>query len=258
MARPSSDVDPKALDVAAKPRRRRKRNQPDPHTQLKAGKSAALARALKRPIPPGVLYEREGRTGDPHYVATSVHSDQDIWELQLADAFATRSQSVIRAFMDNLKALCGLEWDEGGGWKPNETEMNATLAMVADVQPRSVAEAALAAQMVAVHLMTMKLSAQALNRGRMIMEQDAALAGKLARTYVMQIEALQGLRGKRRTSRQTITVKKELHQAVHYHDHRGSYENERQPHEPSSAAAGECPTLSGDEPRGKVLRLPSR
>lgn len=136
MARPSSDIDPKAQDVATKFRRRRNRKQPEPRPELKTGEDRALARALKRPIPPGVMYEYDGRNGEGHYAPTSVHSDLNIWHLQLADAFATRSQSVISAFMDNLQRLCGLEWDKGIGWKPNETEMNAALAMVAEANER--------------------------------------------------------------------------------------------------------------------------
>lgn len=255
MRRPPEDIDPKAEDIAINRRRTRHRAKPEPSKALQAEKANARSRALNRPVSPGIMFEHEGEG----YMATSPHSDADLWELQIADAFATRSLSVMRSFIHDLKALCSMAWDRpNGAWKPNETELNSILAMVADVRPRSIAEAALAAQMVAVHLLTMRLAAKALNQGHMVLERDAALTGKLARTYVMQLEALQGIRGKRRTSRQTITVKKELNQSVHYHDHRGSEENERQPHEPTAITTGERGALPCDEPRGRVLRLPSR
>lgn len=255
------DIDPKTEDVGSKPKRRRRRPrvQPEPSAALKAEGVKALARMKKRPSSPGVMWEYEGQEDGGRYLITSPHADLDLWELQIADAFGTRSWSVVRTFTTDLKRLCSQSWDEPNhAWKPNEREMNAALAMVADMKPDNVAQAALAAQMVAVHLMTMRLSQYALNRGGMIMEREAALAGKLARTFVQQIEAMQGLKGKRRSTRQTITVKKELHQSVHYHDHRGSEENERQPHDTTATATGECPALPSNEPRGQVVRLPSR
>lgn len=64
--------------------------------------------------------------------------------------------------------------------------------MVADAQPKTTAEAALVAQSVAVHLVTMRLAKQALNNGGMVMEREAALMGKLARTYTQQMEHCRG------------------------------------------------------------------
>ncbi len=65
----------------------------------------------------------------------------------------------------------------------------------------------------------------------MIVAEDAALAGKLARTFTMQIEALAKLKGKRRSSKQTIIVKQEkhVHNHQHVHVHRGEEENGSQP-----------------------------
>jgi hypothetical protein len=229
--RPPEDIDPKRLDVPTKRRRRRVRARPQPSEALTEGKDKARERALKRPLSPGVMFEPNGVGG---LTVTSPHSDLDLWELQLADAFGTRSQSLMHTFMIQLKGLAPQVWDDGAQiWKPHETELNAALAMVADMKPRNVAEAALAAQMVAVHWMQMRMSAQALNRGCGVLQQDAAIASKLARTYVMQLEAMAKLQGRQKTSRQSIKVRKELHQHVHYHDHRGDEESDGQPHEPS-------------------------
>ena len=255
--RPLEDIDPKREDVLSSPRRRRHRAKPEPSDALKASKSKARLRALRRPLSPGIMFEpNDGGS----YVATSPHSDLDLWELQIADAFGTRSQSVMRSFVADLKALCSKAWDAPNGtWKPNERELNAALAMVADLKPRNTAEAALAAQMIAVHMLTMRLAAQALNRGYMVMEHEAALTGKLARTYATQLEAYHALRGKRRTTRQTITVRKVLHQHVHYHDHLGDAENDGHPHATDAAGVPDkMPSLPSPNSRGQVVPVASR
>lgn len=257
MVRRSSetDIDPKRLDVATSPRRRRKRAQPEPSASLKGEKGKALARALKRPVPPAVMLEPRRGGG---YEAVAPHSDEDLHELMIADAFGTRSHSVMMTFLRQLSYLVGESVDDiTQDWKIDEQAFSAALAIVKAAAPKNEVEACLAAQMVAVHFMQMRLSKRALKWGAINL-QDAAVAAKLARTFVMQTEALQGLKGKRRSSRQTITVRKELHQSIHYHDHRASDENGRQPHETTAAAIGECAKMPGDESRGKVLRLPSR
>lgn len=255
------DIDPKSEDIAKKRRRARRRHKPDPSPALAAEKAKVLARALKRPLSPGIMYEPKGRG---HYLVTAPHSDLSLWELQIADAFGTRSQSVMRHFVRDLRNLCGRVWDEAnGGWKPKEYELNAILAMVADLRPRNTSEAGLAAQLVAIHLLTMRMAAQALNGGHIVMEREAALTGKLARTYAMQLETYQGLRGKRRTTRQTIKVTKDLHQHVHYHDHREGDENERQSHERRRAAnAGKSAivdkraALPSPDEGGRIVPMP--
>jgi len=253
--RPPEDIDPRGEDVAAKPRKRRHRSKPEPLPQLKASKGKALSRAQKRPLSPAVMFEREG----DHYAIHAPHSDADLWELTLADAFATRSMSVIRSFTGELKGLCRQVYDDqDAAWKPNETELNAILAMVASAQPKTTAEAALVAQSVAVHLLTMRLAAQALNSGGMVLDRDAALVGKLARTYAMQMDQLQAMKGKRRTARQSIKVTKDLHQHVHYHDERGAGGTGRQPHDAGASEPAQCAALPSPEPSGQVVRLPCR
>lgn len=253
--RPPEDIDPRIEDVGTKPRKRRHRNKPEPSPQLAAGKDKARSRAMKRPVAPAVMFERVG----DHYAIQPPHSDPDLWELMLADAFATRSMSVIRSFVSELKGLCSRVYDDQEhAWKPNEQELNAILAMVASAQPKTTAEAALVAQSVLVHLLTMRLGAQALNRGAMVAERDAALVGKLSRTYAMQMDQLQAMQGKRRTSRQSIKVSKELHQHVHYHDARGAGETGNQAHDANAGITAGCASLPSPEQGGQVLRLPSR
>ena len=251
-----TDIDPKRLHVGTGKRKRRKsRDLPDPPEYVKAEQPAAPSRVKRRPLSPGVMLEP--RDGDePGWEITSPHSDQEFWELQLADAFGTRSLSVIQTFMRDLKALTRQDWDaDAQQWKADERALNAALAMVADHKPRNTAEAALLAQMVAVHWMQMRLSARALSGGALIYEKEAALAGKLARTYAMQLEALRALRGGKRPTRQTIIVRRENH--VHYHDHRdgGVAGNGRRPLEPPAAITGDCEEVRSNDEGADIVPL---
>jgi hypothetical protein len=249
------DIDPKREDVATKPRRRRHRLKPDPNPALVAAKAKLHSQALRRPLPPAIMFEREGAG----YVHTGSHNDEDLWDLQIANAFGTRSLSVMREFLSQLNALCSKAWDESdGAWKPNESELSAILAMIVDLKPRNSVEAAMAAQLVLLHLMTMGLGAQAINHRGMVMERDAALAGKLASRFGSLMEIYQGLRGKRRSTRQTITVQKELHQSVHYHDHRGAKNADGQSHASPTEQPPQLPQVLCDNSGGQVVRLPSR
>ena len=247
-------IDPAKVDVAAMPKRRRKaRNRPEPAPELRKWEAEAEARMFKRPYPPNIMFEPAG-FDEEHW--TSPHSDEGLWTLQLGAAFGTRSLAVLATFMDQLEALCGRNiWDEEARqWRLDENEFSAALAMVNSIKPRNEMEAALAAQMVAVHLMTMKATARALKYDDDT--KTAAVAGKLARTFVMQLEALHAIKGKRRTTRQTIKVSKELHQHVHYH--RGEDGNGRQPHGPSAEIIDGRAALPSPQPGGDAVPLPSR
>ncbi len=243
--------DPAKLDVAAKPRRkRRKRNRPEPAAELREWELAAEKRAFARPYPPGIMLEPASRDKE-HW--TAPHSDSDLWTLQLADAFGTRSQAVIATFLGQLEALCGQShWDDATmQWRLDENQFSAMLAVVNSVKPRNEMEAALAAQMVAIHLLTMKIAARAIRDD--YDTRTAATAGKLARTFTLQLESLQSMRGRNRTTRQSITVRKELHQHVHHH--RGEGESEGQPHGPHPTVVDECATLPSPKPRGQSVSL---
>lgn len=249
---PSGRINPATLDVAEKPRgNRRVRNRREPAAELRDQEMAARKRALARPYPPGIMLEL---AGDGQERWTAPHSDQDLWFLQLADAFATRSQAVISTFLTQLEALCGKShWDEEAEqWRLDENQFSGALALVSSLKPRNEMEAALAAQMVAIHLLTMKTTAFAIQH-----EYDtrtAATAGKLARTFALQMQSFDALRRKNRTARQLITVRKDLHQHVHYH--RGGQQSEGQPHAPAATIVDECPPLPRSQQRGKPLPLP--
>ncbi len=212
------DIDPAQVDVATdpkpktKPRRRKLQKMP---AMLEPWAKKAKARMDKRPASPGVMMEPRGDLGD--FQAMAPHDNHEVWALQIHDAFGTRSPSTVTVFMEQLRALCGESWnDERKAWQPSETELNAALNFINSNQPRNEAEAALAAQMLAVHFMTMRLSAQALRTGD---ARTASIAAKLARTYAAQMATLQLTRGKRRSTRQHITVKHEKHIHTHQHQH---------------------------------------
>jgi len=151
----SGRIDPAKLDAAAMPKRkRRKRNRREPAPELRDWEKAAEARAHARPYPPGIMLEPAGFDQE-HW--TAPHNDPDLWTLQLAEAFGTRSMAVISTFMRQLEALCRpTDWDESARqWRLDEHEFSALLAIVNTAKPRNELEAAQVAQMVAVHLMTM-------------------------------------------------------------------------------------------------------
>lgn len=242
MARPKSDLDLRKLHIDGGIKRSRKdRKKPDPPANLKAGEAEARAFADTLALMPGVIVEDRS----DHWEMMAPHNDEELWLLQLVQAFGTRSISLIRTFLQQLARLCPQDWDKDRqAWKSNETQWNALLALVADWKPENSAQAALAAQMAATHLMTMKLSEQALNRGHMVMPLDAALASKLTRTFAIQCETMLALKGRSRTTEQSIHITKETHQHVHQHIHEGGGgENGNQPHQARTATASECPAL---------------
>jgi hypothetical protein len=171
------------------------------------------------------------------YRLASPHRDTEAWQAMVCDAFGTRSEANALTFLNQLVVLCEQNWhaDEAGGgeWCPDECQLNMILNMIAGIQPRNEMEAALAAQMVAVHMMVMGVSARALQTYACADPRMAAVAAKLARTFAIQNETLFKLRG-RRTSRQSISVshEKHVHQHHHVHVHRGEEENGGQPHAP--------------------------
>jgi hypothetical protein len=147
------------------------------------------------------------------YRLASPHRDLEAWEVQICDAFGTRSFSTMSVFLDQLVRICPTVRNEDGERVPDELYLNAALNIVSGVRPRNEIEAALAGQMVAVHFMMMQTTEQAIGRNWPD-TQTMAIAGKLARTFSMQCDSLAKLKGK--TGRQRITVRSDRH----YHDHK--------------------------------------
>lgn len=249
-------VDPETADLAERPKRQA-RNRPNPSPELRAWERDAERRMYKRPFPPNVILEPAGM--DKEYW-TSAHSDPSLWQLQLADAFGTRSAAVVDFFFGQLHELCGRGiWDEEAQqWRVSETDFSAMLAIINSHRPRNESEAMLAAQMVAVHLLTMKVAERAIrwpNETRTVSN-----VAKLANAFSQQMETMQALKGRTRSTRQSIKVSKELHQHVHYHDHRGGKKKHGRPHERGDDTAtginDERPALPRADAGGNVVPLP--
>lgn len=231
---------------------------------LEPAVAEAKARHRQRHANPGVAVEVE-KTSKTGYVLASPHSDTDAWQAMICDALGTRSDATAQTFLSQLTELCTPSWrpaedpDGPGEWCPDERELNFILNFVAGVRPRNEMEAALAAQMVGVHLVQMRLLARTLGSGYVVAE-DAAVLSKLARTFVTQIEAMAKLKGGK-TSRQKITVKHEKHVHTHQHVHieGGASENGSQAHGTRDAGAVQLegrPALPSPDSSGVVVPMP--
>jgi hypothetical protein len=204
-----------------------------------AGK--AKARLRRRHANPGVAVELE--KGEEGYRLASPHRDHEAWEAMICDALGTRSIATAKTFVHSLVQLCSQTFKSSGSkageWCPDETELNIVLNIATSIKPRNEIEAALAAQMTAVHMMTMKTAAQALE-GWGTDPRAAALSAKLARTFTLLWEALMRHRGRGRTVRQNITVshEKHIHQHQHVHLEGGGSKNGSQACEPSDSRNG--------------------
>lgn len=253
-------------------RRRRDEEKPPMPENLEPILARAEKRMPARILNPGVAVEVE-KPSSYAYRIVSPHSDGQAWFTMVMDAIGTGSASVADAFLYQLSELCAQRWHpaqaEGEVPErcPDERELNMALAMVASQKPRNEMEAALAASMVAVHLLTMKTAAAAL-APYTIDVRTAATAGKLARTFAILTEAMAKQKG-RRTARQSIKVSHEKHIHQHHHQHihvdQGSADFGGQPHVSGdsgvqkygrTAQPAGCPALRSEDPAGNVLPLP--
>ncbi len=225
---------------------------------LEAQAVQARARHKGRRANPGVALEVE-KTTEFGYRLASPHSDTEAWQAMICDALGTRSEATALTFLNHLVQLCELDWhpdDQNGGgeWVPDECQLNMILNLVSSIRPKNEMQAALAAQMVAVHLMMMEVSQRCLRTYKCADPHLLSAASKLARTFAIQSETLAKLQG-RKTSRQKITVSYERHDHQHVHVHRGEEEIGGQPH----AKEGDAPVapLLSQDAAGKPVSLSS-
>src|SRR6476659_5070208 len=116
----------------------------------------AIGRHLKRSGTPPLKVTMEN--GRWWFESPYAAENEDHWVALLFDAFGTRSQATFRTFMCQLAELCSTDWNKAEeAWHPSEDELIAAVQIVRSTKPRNEAEACLAAQMVAVHAMQMKL-----------------------------------------------------------------------------------------------------
>lgn len=176
--------------------------------------ASARQRHEARPASPGVVFE-ERKAG--RWRIGSPHADREAWEVMICDAFGTRSHSTMWTFLDQLRELMG-EYHDGERWVPDEFAVNAALNIINAAQPENEIQAALAAQMVAVHFLTMR-AAQRHGASVMVNDRDVAMVSKLARTFAMQAETLGRLQGKVKTQEITVRYEKHIHHHAHTHLH---------------------------------------
>ncbi len=213
-------------------------SRPPMPTALAAHIPEAEHRTLQRPLNPGVAVDERPGT----LVFTSIHANYRGWERQIADAFGSNSQSIAQMFLRQLSELCSREWQRDR-WEPDQVELNALLGIINSIRPENELQAALAAQMIAVHFATMKLAAQTL-RGGCVDKLSANTMARLASTYASQCEALDRLKGRR--GRQEINVRYERHDHKHVHLEGGGAETGDQPHAPREITRRGEPVPDGE------------
>lgn len=143
--------------------------------------------------------------------------DKDRWWAMFFDMLGTRQAAVVDMFFDTLSKLVGSTYDDAEkSWVPNRDELRAVFGMIQSMKPRNSAEAALAAQLVALHLNQLKLASGIANWSGSDARTVAVMA-RITRAYADGLLTLQRLKGKGRTSKQVIRV--ETHKHVHHHQH---------------------------------------
>lgn len=222
----------KAGYVGVKPKRKRvfamqeskRRRLPDIPLNLREEVEAARARTKARPASPGVsVYTR----GDGSHFIDSPHRDLDAWEVQICDAFGTRSHSVMWTFLDQFAQLCrsNMRASEvpGGEWTrvPDQYELNFIVATIQAERPKTPLQAAMLAQMIANHMLQMRIGADLLGLGgNYVPGERVQTLAKLANAFANQTEAYQKLRGRSpKAQRLEVTYRRESH--VYFHAQKG-------------------------------------
>lgn len=143
--------------------------------------------------------------------------DWELWICLLLDTFGTRKIGVVNAFMAKLVGMVGEEWDsEKQRHFVNYDKLQLALSIICSLKPRDEAQAVIAVHCVALHLLTYKVTERMTSHSWLDLKSTTALA-KVVKAYSNEVRALRDLQSPNKPKRQVITVKKELHQHVHYH-----------------------------------------
>lgn len=154
----------------------------EPHDSERVAMDIAEARRRERPVRAAYV-EEPGPDGQLH--VTSPHSDADRHAKLVTETFGTRSDHVVG---EGLLRLANIT-SQGG--KPSMQGLNASLAIVAAIEPRDEFEGALATQLAATHALAMDLMCRASNAPtREAMKDYGNLATKFSRTFTTQMKAL--------------------------------------------------------------------
>ncbi len=197
-----------------------------------------------------------------------IEGDWELWVCLLLECFGTRTVTVGAAFMRQLADLCPeVLYDGEEVRRRNDAVLEQALAIVASLKPRSEAEAALAAQAVALHLTSMKVGKELACRSYPDPRTVASLAG-VTKAYAATLDTMRRLKGGN-TTRQTFRVEKHVHyhDERHVHFRRGGRKSGSQPDATEgkraranhAAEPQERPALSGPQSvHGEVMPFSSR
>jgi hypothetical protein len=140
------------------------------------------------------------------------HPEQSYGQFVLMEALRTSEPDFYGGILKQL-VKASTEWRVDGKNKQKELAdeqgLNFMVSVIKGIEPKDQLETMLAAQMAAVHMLTMNF-AQRLNNVKNIPQQDSAerAFNKLARTFAAQMEALKRYRtsGEQRVTVEHVTV----------------------------------------------------
>jgi hypothetical protein len=121
----------------------------------------------------------------------------------LMRALATRDMD----FFAEILMLLGRASADGS--QPNEQRLNFMLAVIKGIEPNDQLETMLAAQMAAVHVLTMEFACRLTNAENLMLQDSVERTlNKLARTFAAQVEALKRYRtgGEQKVTVQHVSV----------------------------------------------------
>ena len=119
------------------------------------------------------------------------HPDPALGEQIMADALGVADRDAMNGILRQLVRA------SMNGRKADAVNLSAMIAMIESIKPRDTVEAMLVAQMVSVHVMTMRCAYQFASADDTASQDGAGRAlGRVARTFPAQMEALNRYRNK--------------------------------------------------------------
>ena len=146
-------------------------------TDLTTPTASAAPRPATTAAPPRIKLSPQGVCID--------HPDPDLGERLMAETLGVADTDAMYGLLRQLVRA------SVQGEKPDAVNLAFMLSMIQSIKPRDAVEAMLVAQMVSVHVMTMRCAHQLAGAQDEVQQDSAARAlGRLARTFPAQIEAL--------------------------------------------------------------------
>ena len=171
--------------------------------QPTAKEQQALSRHTRRcegEVPaPRVTISNNGKTAGWSFD----HADAEIGRKLLAEALGSTSDDFVEGLIAQLINATS------PSQQLSESNLNFALSVIKNIKPNDQVEAMLAAQMVAVHIATMRLAWQLAHADNLPqLDSNERAFNKLARTYTAQMEALKRYRtgGEQKVTVQHVSV----------------------------------------------------